>query len=90
MGQAASLRAAPCSQWERLLPETAALGFSPVPCAAQALAGKDSSCRQHYGGAGVCRDCLEHVLLRRHLFACSPCPVSSSLARSGERVGGWF
>lgn len=43
MGQLACLKVALCSLWECLLPGTAVLGLFPVPCTAQALAGKDSS-----------------------------------------------
>lgn len=45
MGQLASLQVALHSSWECLLPGTAALGLSSVPCAAQPLAGEDSLSR---------------------------------------------
>lgn len=49
MGQLTSLKVALCSLWACLLPGTAAFDLSPMPCAAQALAGKDSSSHQPYG-----------------------------------------
>lgn len=49
VGQPASLWVALRSSWERLPLEAAALGLSPMPRAAWALAGKDSSSRRPYG-----------------------------------------
>lgn len=82
VGQPASLRVALCSSSERLLPETAALGLSPMACAAQAPTGKHSSSCQPYGEL-VCAGTALSLAFSGGTSLPAP-PVSSSLACSGE------
>lgn len=83
MGQLASLDVALHSSWECLELQPSSL----ILCSS-------GSCLWGHlillaiWGVSMCMSCFDYGLLGRHFSACDPCPVSSSLAHSGERVSG--